>query len=146
MHQGNALFYQLLYEYVKFKLQEQQAQSQIYIHFITKKSLSFQTKQSQGITRCSSTNQMMPTQCKQTSMVILFNLNIDGIFPLLVLDFRHKYIAVLHLSFDMVKLVEVVRRQVNLAIVARSTLFLVAFTFDNDSVLDLVNIDFHINN
>lgn len=89
---------------------------------------------------------MMPTQCKQTSMVILFNLNIDGIFPLLVLDFRHKYIAVLHLSFDMVKLVEVVRRQVNLAIVARSTLFLVAFTFDNDSVLDLVNIDFHINN
>ena len=34
---------------VQFKLQKQQAHSQIYKHFITEKSLSFKTKQSKGI-------------------------------------------------------------------------------------------------
>lgn len=81
------------------------------------------------------------TRSKETSvlncLIILFNLNIGGIFRLLFLLFRHNDIehAVIHLSFDLVKLVELIHRQVNLASVGRSALFLVAFTFDGESVL-----------
>lgn len=59
---------------------------------------SFETKQSKGIKPFD-----LVTRSKETSLLILLNLNIDSIFRLLLLDFRLDDMehAVLHLSFDL---------------------------------------------